>query len=40
MNTLFILLNLGEKNKNSEGMSFPGNPKLSNKIYLCLREGR
>jgi len=40
MNTLFILLNLGEKNKNSEGMSFTSNPKLSNKIYFCLREGR
>lgn len=40
MNTLFILLNLGEKNKNSEGMPFSGNPRPSIKIAFSLREGR
>jgi hypothetical protein len=40
MNTLFILLNLGGKNKNNELMSFFTNQKLSNKIDLSLVEGR
>lgn len=40
MNTLFILLNLGRNNKNSKVMLFPTNPKLFNKIDLCLREVR
>jgi hypothetical protein len=40
MNTLFILLNLGGKNKNNKVMSFFTNQKLSNKIDLSLVEGR